>query len=109
MPNPLDTFIEAGNQHALTIMSDTFTWASTDYEGTVSDLQKDEFFSDDGAGTKRNAERLLEANVSQFGGTLPAIKALITYDGTIYQITEIESQDTTNVVYRIRQKMEVAT
>jgi hypothetical protein len=108
--NALDIFIERGNTQSAPVIGETFTWASAEYVGTVSDLVKDEFFADDGIGSKLNAERLLECAVSVFGGGgMPQIKDTITYLAVIYQITEIESQDTTNIVWKIREKMGVAT
>ena len=109
MPNPLDVFIERGNTQSQPVWGDTFTWDEVDYIGTVSDLVKDEFFEGDGRGKVLNAERLLEAAVSVFTGPLPQILDTITYLGDVYQITEVESHDTTNIVWKIRQKMEDAT
>ncbi len=106
MSNLLDTFISRGNTQAEPVIGDTFTWSGNDYTGTVSDLQRDEFFSDDGAGRKKNVERKLEAALSVFpSGTRPAINDSITYSGTEYIVTEVTSLDTTNVMYTIRQKI----
>ena len=109
MPNALDNFLASGNEHFATIANDTATWEGTDYACTVSDLKKDEFFVDEGTGKKRNAERLIEFWKDVFSGALPQIGELITYLGIIYQITELESEDTTNIVFKIRHKMEAAS
>ncbi len=106
MANALDTFIERGNTQSEPTIGDTFTWQGSDYIGTVSDINRDEFFSDDGAGRKKNAERTLEAALSVFPtATRPAINDTITYDGTEYFVTEVTSLDTTNVEYTIREKI----
>jgi len=110
MPNALDVFIESGNQQSQPVWGDTFTWNAADYIGTVSDLVKDEFFDGDGIGKTRNAERLLEANLSEFAEvTVPQIRDTITYLGLVYTLTDVESRDTTNIVWKIRQKKEVST
>ena len=110
MPNALDTFITLGNDQSQAVWGDTFTHDSIDYIGTVSDLVKDEFFSDDGIGKTRNAERLLEVNLSEFDAvTVPPIGDTITYLGDVYALIEIESKDTTNIVWKIRQKQPAAT
>lgn len=103
MPNALDSFIEKGNVRSLPIIGDVFTWNGSDYTGTVSDLVQDEFFNDEAQGTRKNAERMLEAALSQFpSGTKPAIHDSITYASQTYRVVSIESLDTTNVVYKIR-------
>lgn len=103
MPNALDSFIEKGNVRSLPIIGDVFTWNAVDYTGTVSDLVQDEFFNDEAQGSRKNAERMLEAALSQFPtGTKPAIHDSITFDSQTYKIVSIESLDTTNVTYKIR-------
>jgi len=108
MPNFLDQFIEAGNQHARGIMSDSFTWNGSTYLGTISDLQKDEFWSDEGTGKKRETERLLEVNVSEFGSSIPQINDTILYLNIKYELVSVESEDTTNIVWKIRQQIKGA-
>ncbi len=109
MPNILDTFIEVGNVAALPIIGDTFTWGSSDYVGTVSDIAQDEFFTDEATGTRKNTERFLEVALSQFpGSTRPAIRDTITYQADNYTVVEITSLDTTNVVYKIRKPLQTA-
>lgn len=106
MPNALDTFIERGNTQAAPIIGDTFTWQGSDYVGTVSDLERDEFFTEDATGRRNNAERRLEAALSVFPtGTRPDINDEVIYNGDTYDVVEIESLDTTNVAYRIRQQL----
>lgn len=107
--NLLDTFLANGNQHFAATANDSITWNGSDYACTVSDLEKDEFFVDEGTGKRRNAERLLEFWREAFTGSEPQIKDVITYDGDIYELIEIESKDTTNLVFRIRWKMEDAS
>jgi hypothetical protein len=110
MPNALDVFTEQGNQQAQPVWGDVFAWNGDDYTGTVSDLVKDVFFADDGIGKTRNAERLLEVNLSEFDAvTVPPIGDTVTYLGNTYALIEVESRDTTNIVWKIRQKMEAAT
>ncbi len=110
MPNALDAFIERGNVQAEPVIGDTFTWAGNDYLGTVSDLVRDEFFSEDGAGRKKNAERTLEAALSVFPvGTRPQINDAITYLTIEYIVTEVTSLDTTNVMFTIREKIGQST
>ena len=109
MPNPLDEFIERGNLFSETIMGDPFTYDGTEYVGTVSDLTQDEFYNEDGMGSRKNAERLLEVALSQFAASsVPAIKKSVIYEGETYQIIEIMSLDTTNVVYKIRSPLQTA-
>lgn len=109
MPNALDKLIEVGNVQSLPIIGDPFTWNGTEYQGTVGDIVQDEFLTDEAIGTRKNVDLTLEAALSQFpSGTKPAIQDSITIEGTVYRIIDIESLDTTNVVYRIRIPLAIA-
>ena len=104
--NPLDTFIEKGNEAAQDIMSDEFTWKGTTYPCTLSDLTEDQFLQEPGATRRRNAERMLEIRKSLFTGGLSQIRDVVTAEGIQYEITDIDSLDTTNIFYRIRTKID---
>lgn len=107
MPNHLDQFIERGNIQGSPIIDDEFVWQGTTYKGTISDLSRDLYFGDEASGKRNNAERMLEYRRSQFTGAEPQINDEITNpeDGIIYRLIEVDSKDTTNTVWRIRQKI----
>lgn len=103
--NKLDQFIERGNIQSAPILDDIITYQGNDYACTVSDLQKDVFFETEAIGKRLNAERMLEIVKSVFGATpLPKIDDRVTYLGSIYRIVEVMSDDTTNIMYRIRKE-----
>lgn len=101
--NRLDKFIEAGNRVSSPIIDDEFVFGGTTYLGTVSDIIADEFLNPEATGRRRNEERTLEVPLIRFGSvTPPTFGDTITYLTKTYMIIEIESKDTTNIMYRIR-------